>query len=113
MAIDERFATLIDAPEPCGLPKVQLFTVGKPFGQEMHTERDAMQFVRDPNHLVGDKTVGPFSPSTQLPPKAYFTGLTYDGLEVWAANDLEAAVYVVRGGTVERWPRAREFIACA
>ena len=40
-------------------------------------------------------------------------GAVADDLELWAANDRDEAIYVVRGDTVERWPRAREFIACA
>jgi len=111
--IDTRFILLIDAPEQCGLPGVQSVTMGNPFGQEMHTELDSMQFVRDPGHFVEHRTFARFDPSTDLPPEAHFTGLAYDDLELWAANDMDEAIYVVRGDTVERWPRAREFIACA
>jgi len=111
--VDSRFINLIDAPEQCGLPKVQLLTVGEPFGQEMHTDQDSLQFVRDPDHLVQDKSLDTFSASTELPSDTHFTGLKYDDLEVWAASDLPGALYIVRGDTVERWPRVTEFIACA
>jgi len=111
--IDSRFITLTDAPEQCGLREVQLLTVGKPFGPEIPSDQDSLQFVRDPNHLVEDKSLDTFSASTQLPPDVHFTGLTYADLEVWVASDLPGALYIVREDTVERWPRVSEFIACA
>ena len=69
--------------------------------------------MRDPDHLVQDKSLDSFCASTALPPDTRFTGLKYDGLEVWAAGELPGALYIVRGDIVERWPRVSEFIACA
>lgn len=49
-----------------------------------------------------------------LPFDARFTGYRTDGVELWfAADDGQRYAYLVTGGNVERWPRARDPIGCA
>jgi hypothetical protein len=49
-----------------------------------------------------------------LPSDAQFTGYRHVTDELWVSNgDVGDAVYLVRGGAVERWPRASELLAYA
>jgi hypothetical protein len=70
--------------------------------------------VRDPENLVPELLRAGFQPSTVLPSDAQFTGYRYGSDELWVSNDtVDEATYVVRGGVVERWPRASDLLACA
>lgn len=114
--IGPSFISMIATPEHCARPGVITLTMGRPFGREIVTSDDAMQFARDPGHLLGGQIQVPFEPSVSLPPDAYFTGLRQGDLEVWSSDrQLDRAIYIVRaGGSVaELWPRVRELLACA
>jgi hypothetical protein len=105
---------LIAGPEHCGWERTLLLTVGWPLGRPAHTSDQARQYVRDPENVVPERLLGVFEPSTVLPSDAQFTGLRYGSDELWVSNgDVGEAVYLVRGGVVERWPRATELLTCA
>jgi hypothetical protein len=112
--VDTAVISLIARPEQCGFSSLSLLTVGWPLGRAAFTERDARQYVRDPGNAFADKTLATFLPSVTLPDDAIFTGYRYGMDELWVSPEtIDSAVYIVRNGVVEQWPRARELFACA
>lgn len=105
---------LIEPPANC-YPGALLLAIGWPPGRSMKTDLDGRQYVRDPDGLYLDRTVGPFDGSAVMPPDAIFSGYRYDDNELWLANStVDREVYFVRpGGIAEAWPRAPSFLACA
>ncbi len=70
-------------------------------------------FVRDPDGVLAEDTLGSFVPDAELPDDAIPTGYeNYHGVEVWLAHDLSTA-YAVDRDTVEAWPAFRGSAACA
>jgi hypothetical protein len=105
---------LIAGPEHCGWERTLFLTVGWPLGRAAHTSDQARLYVRDPENVVRERLLGGFEPSTVLPSDAQFTGYRYGSDELWVSNGtVGEAIYLVRGGVVERWPRAAEILACA
>jgi hypothetical protein len=68
------------------------------------TENAVHVFVRDPEGVFAQNTVGSFAGDAELPDDAIPTGWENDtGVELWLANDLSTA-YAVDSDTVEAWP---------
>jgi hypothetical protein len=68
------------------------------------TENAVHVFVRDPEGVFAENTVGSFVSDAELPDDATPTGWENDtGVELWLADDLSAA-YAVDSDTVEAWP---------
>ena len=68
------------------------------------TENALHVFVRDPEGVFAENTVGSFVSDAELPDDATPTGWENDtGVELWLANDLSAA-YAADSDTVEAWP---------
>ncbi len=68
------------------------------------TENDRRLFVRDPEGVFAEETVGSFDADAELPDDAIPTGYAKGtGVELWLADDLSTA-YAVDSGTVEAWP---------
>ena len=112
--VDTAVISLIARPEQCGFSNLSLLTVGWPLGRAAVTDKDARQYVRDPGNAFSGKTLATFLPSATLPEDAIFTGYLYGLDELWVSPEtIDTAVYIVRNGVVEQWPRAREFFACA
>jgi hypothetical protein len=92
---------------------VHLLTVGWPLGRRAMLEKEARQFVRDPEGNFPNRLLGTFSSSGKLPPDAFFSGYQHRSDELWLAEaTADVEVYLVRGGVVEVWPRADELFAC-
>jgi hypothetical protein len=81
------------------------------------TPTDRQQFLRDPEGVLSDSVDLAYDGDARLPEGAIDTGLRLGARELWAepADDPPGpdAVYVVEDDSVERWPRAREEVACA
>lgn len=73
---------------------------------------ERLQFLRDPEGLFEAEVVVPYDADATLPEDAVDTGFRLDDLELWAERDRDA-VYALKEGSVERWPRTRSEIACA
>ncbi len=74
------------------------------------------QYIRDPNGALGEAylTAG-FDSNARLPSDARRTGFRRGPWELWISpTEDDRAVYVVKDGEAERWPRAVEerVIAC-
>jgi hypothetical protein len=68
------------------------------------TESAGHVFVRDPEGVFAEDTVGSFVPDAELPGDAIPTGWENGtGVELCLADDLSTA-YAVDGDTVEAWP---------
>jgi hypothetical protein len=99
-------------PEVCGYEDLLLLTMARTLGQPALTSDDARQYVRDPANQFG--TIGRFEASVEEPPDVVFSGYRYGSMELWTSRQVGAdAVFMERDGVWERWPRAREFFACA
>ena len=77
-----------------------------------------VEFVRDPDGLFSDDTLLSYNGDAQLPDDAVQTGFRLDDFMLWVdPKEADAtgtkAIYVVKGDSVERWPRARQEHACA
>lgn len=77
-------------------------------------ERDGDQYVRDVHDELGEGLRSTYAAAVALPDGATDTGLQRDGRRLWLAPGHDAAylVSVDDNGDVERWPAAKEPIAC-
>lgn len=88
-------------PEHCGWEEIVF----------LHLDR--VQYLRDPDGLLADLTVGPFRTVDALPAAAIDTGLHTPEWQLFTVAD-ERFVYVRdQEGTIERWARAKDTIGCA
>ena len=110
--VPERVVSTVQGHE-AALGRVCGAYVSWPLGTRSRSADDARQYVRDPDGLFSAYTAAPFKPDATLPTGATNTGYHLNDLELWRAHDAGEAVYLVRGGDIERWPRAKRPIACA
>jgi hypothetical protein len=81
-------------------------TVYGPVGDDSRAGR-FRQYVRDPNGALGN-LARHFDPNASLPRDARPTGLHRGPWELWISPaEAERAVYLLKDGQVERWPRPR------
>ena len=93
-------------PEHCGYEKARVMITGIPVGNRYTNQRDAVEFVRDPDNAQRDaETSAAFDPDAQLPDVAEDTGYRTTETELWVDPTDGSGVYLVRGDRVERWPR--------
>lgn len=77
------------------------------------TQNAGHSFVRDPEGVFAERTLGSFVPDAELPDDAIPTGWENGtGVELWLANDLSTA-YAVGSDTVEAWPALTGGWICA
>lgn len=93
---------------PCDHGHAAILQIGRPLGATfdplVHWE-----YVRDPaNEFLERQWVTErFDGAATLPDDAADSGWTNGNIDLWLSpSDLDRAVYIVRNGTVERWPRA-------
>ena len=99
-------------PAQCGMQSVTLLTIGWPLGTPAQFASQARQYVRDPKNVVGLRSR--LDLHTKLPPGARSTGFRDGEAELYIApRDVDRAVYVVYGNTVERWPRSDPMTTCS
>ncbi len=66
------------------------------------------QYVRDPSGVLGDWFARNFDPDASLPRSARPTGLRRGPWELWVSpSEADRAVYLLKDGMAERWPRPR------
>jgi len=73
---------------------------------------DGVQYIRDPQGVLADATVVPFTADGSLPAGAIDTGLHTDAWRLHTAPGGDAVYVVTSAGVVERWGRAKDEIAC-
>jgi hypothetical protein len=120
-ARDERVSELVVStyhPDPggdhCGWESVIVLHLGWPLGTAAEPRSStARQYVRDAEGELGASGRVALDLDTELPPDADYTGYSSGELHLWISpSDANEAVYVVRPGRVERWPRSRSHIFC-
>ena len=86
----------------CEMDSALILEIDWPLGGS--TENAVNVFVRDPEGVFAQDTVGSFVTDAELPGDAIPTGWENDtGVELWLAEDLSTA-YAVGGDAVEAWP---------
>ena len=69
------------------------------------------EYVRDPSRefLAQGWIREGFDADAELPADAAYTGWTNGNIEIWISPaELDRAIFIRRGRTIERWPRAAE-----
>jgi hypothetical protein len=113
--VGESVISTVRGAEHCGWESAVFLWVGWPLGSAAKTSDSARQYVRDPEGLFPARDfLVPLDLDANLPGDATYTGYHLDGVELWISErEAGDAVYLVDGKQVERWPRRKEFIACA
>ena len=102
-----------NGPTHCDWESAVFLQVGWPLGERRSPGRYRM-YVRDPDGLFREELRVPFDPEVELPRTARYTGYHRDNAELWISPaDADEAVYVVRDGRAERWPRPWKPFGCA
>lgn len=73
---------------------------------------EGVQYIRDPQGVLADATVVQFDADVALPDDAVDTGLHTGEWRLHTAAAGDAVYVVTRGGSVERWGRAKDEIGC-
>ena len=95
---------------PCHTGHAAILHIGRPLGTTLD-QLLRREYVRDPaNEFLEQQWVTErFDGSAKLPKDAADSGWTNGNVDLWISpSDLDRAVYLVRNGTVERWPRAAD-----
>jgi hypothetical protein len=93
---------------PCDAGHAAVLTVGRPLG--MPIDRLVRhEYVRDPAGEFSAQgwVTSPYVGDAPVPDDAAYTGWTNGNIEIWISpSELEKAIFIKRGDTFERWPRA-------
>jgi hypothetical protein len=95
---------------PCDRGSISALALADPLGVGID-RLDGREYLRDPNGEAAANgwLTGPYDGASALPPDAVDTGWTNGNVDLWESpSNLDDAVYLVRGDTVERWPRAKK-----
>jgi len=93
---------------PCGDGHAAVLTVGRPLGMPF----DGLlryEYVRDPAGEFNAQgwVTSLYMGDAPVPDDAAYTGWTNGNIEIWInPSELEKAIFIKRGDTFERWPRA-------
>jgi hypothetical protein len=101
-----RIDVLADLPGPahCGYQSARVIITGKPVGTEYGGPGNSAEYVRDPENVFGDATTAAaFDPDAELPEGAVDT-VRQGATELWVDPSDGSGIYLVSGGSVERWP---------
>jgi hypothetical protein len=93
---------------PCDTGTAAILTIGRPLGASPDPLM-RWEYVRDPagEFLAQQWLTAPYDGDVTMPEDAAYSGWTNGNIELWISpSDLDRAVYLVRGDTAERWPRA-------
>ena len=105
---------VITGPEHCEWQSSATMHVGQPLGDPAADSTESDQYIRDPERVLPQ---GPLKSKLELdarlPNGAEFTGFRTDFMELWLDPTDDSAAYLVFAQHVERWPKARDVIACA
>lgn len=103
---------VITAPEHCGWERAVMMHVGWPPGHDAADVSESRQFLRDPENVIGFDAMTTFDGDAELPRDAEFTGYRTDFMKLWLSRANQSAAYLEFADHVERWPRAKDVVAC-
>jgi hypothetical protein len=105
-----------DGSAHCEWEKARFLQVAFPILSELDRRPRSNQYVRDPEGVLGDGSLGrALRIDATLPADAKPTGYSREGTELWLAeSDREQTAYLVTGNPrkVEAWPRADPPFGC-
>ena len=111
--VDWPVAATAAGPAHCALQSVTMLTMGWPAGTASRSAAHSRQFIRDPKGAVPAANLRTtLDLHAHLPADAQPTGLTYRGVQIDTSPSDGSAVWVVGGGSVERWPRSDPMTLC-
>lgn len=100
-------------PAHCGWHTAAFLNVGWPLGEEAETADQAREYLRDPEDVLEPEwMLGEYDGNVKLPKGAEYTGYRTDFMELWLDPEDDNAAYLVFFDHVEKWPRAKEPLAC-
>lgn len=103
----------ITGPEHCEWESAVMMHVGSPLGHDAESVSESRQYMRDPQKVLPQENLmTQFQDDVKLPKTANYTGYRTDFMELWLDPNDRAAAYLVFSDHVERWPRAKDTIAC-
>ena len=95
-------------PKHCNYEKARVLVTGRPVGNRHTSPQDAAHYIRDPHGVFRRPRVqAGFDPDAALPEDATDTGYRRGSVQLWSVPGA-AAVFMVDGDTIERWPRGRQ-----
>jgi hypothetical protein len=92
---------------PCGDGTAAVLNIGRPLGV-VQDRLIRWEYVRDPDDqfLVQRWITEPFDGAATMPDDATYSGWTNGNVDLWISpTELDRAVYLIRGTSVERWAR--------
>jgi len=95
---------------PCQAGHAAVLTLGRPLGMPLD-RLVRYEYVHDPlgEFLAQGWVSSPYVDDAAQPDDAAYSGWTNGNIEIWVSpSEQEKAIYIKRGGTFERWPRAAE-----
>lgn len=100
--------------EECDAPGTAFLFVRWPLpGLETDARPERRQYVRDPGGVfAGAGLEAPYDGGATLSEGAGYTGFHSGDVQLWVGPDVERYLYLVRGSTVEAWPRVQPEVAC-
>lgn len=110
-----RIDVLADRPGPahCGYESARVIITGKHVGARYGGPGNSAHYVKDPDNVFGDAaTAAAFDPDAKLPEGAVDAGFRQEATELWVDPSDGSAIYLVSGGSVERWPLDPEPTLC-
>jgi hypothetical protein len=111
--VDGRELNSIAGPEHCDWQSVVMMHLDWPLGTVAQNSRESRQFIRDPGGILEQGLREKLALHTTMPLDAAPTGYHLGQLQLWLSPSTPDAVYLRVGDDVERWPRAKDMIACA
>jgi hypothetical protein len=103
----------ITGPEHCGWQTAVMMHVGWPPGHDASDASESHQFIRDPEGAIGDEFTARFDRDAEPPPSAKNSGYRTNFMELWLDPQDTDSAYLIFSDHAEKWPRAREIVACA
>lgn len=110
---DTNIINAITAPDHCGWESAVMMHVGWPPGHDASDASESHQYIRDPKGVIAERFARRLDLDAPLPESAENTGFRTDFMGLWLDPADGYNAYLVFADHTERWPRAREIVACA
>lgn len=123
LPMEEERINVITGPDHCEWEAAVMLHMNWPPGSSEKDAQEDLQYIRDPQDVIGSPMAERFVGDTSLPPGARYTGYRTDFMELWvrtyhrgmpvvATASPPDRIYLVFADRVESWPRAKSMIAC-
>ncbi len=104
----------ITGPGHCDWESGVILHLGWPTGHDAADISESRQYLRDPERVFPEESLmSTYDADAEAPKSADYTGYRTDFMELWLDPRDGSAAYLVFSDHTERWPRAKEPVACA